>query len=130
MEIRPLVSTDIFPLCQIIKKIGIDEIKQCFSNIDIQSLIPQNDNDQDENKTLSSAVKGLYVSVAFDLASIIIGNLPKCKEDIYSFLADLTSSDQKELEALKIADFAQLIIDLLQKEDLKDFIGVVSKLFE
>lgn len=123
MEMRQLTSKDIFPMCQIIKKIGIDEFKQCFSTPEIAKLMT-------EDGGSGKIANQIGITIMFDLVSIIVGNLPKCKEEIYTFLASLTGTSSNELEEISLADFTQLIIDLVQKEEFKDFIGVVSKLFK
>lgn len=123
MELRKLTSKDIFPMCQIIKKIGIDEFKNCFSSPDVQKLLI-------EDGGTGKAANQVGFAIMFDIVSIIVGNLPKCKDEIYDFLAGLTGEKKKNLEDLSIAEFTQLIVDLVQKEDFKDFIGVVSKLFK
>lgn len=123
MEMRQLTSKDIFPMCQIIKKIGIDEFKQCFSTPEVLKMVT-------EDGGTGKVANQIGISIMFDIVSIIVGNLPKCKDEIYNFLASLTGSSSKELEELPLADFTQLIVDLVQKEEFKDFIGVVSKLFK
>lgn len=110
-------------MCQIIKKIGIDEFKQCFNTPEITKLMTE---DGGSGKIASQ----IGVTIMFDIVSIIIGNLPKCQSEIYDFLASLTGAKSKDLEELSLADFTQIIIDLVQKEEFKDFIGVVSKLFK
>ena len=122
MELRQLTSKDIFPMCKIIKKIGINEFKQCFSTPEIQKMIAGN--------TTDNIASQVGITIMFDIVSIIIGNLPKCKDEIYDFLSGLTGAKNEELEEMSLADFTQLIIDLVQKEEFTDFIGVVSKLFK
>lgn len=123
MEMRQLTSKDIFPMCQIIKKIGIDEFKQCFSTPEVLKMVT-------EDGGSGKIANQIGISIMFDVVSIVLGNLPKCKEEIYNFLASLTGATNKQLEDLSMADFTQLIVDLVQKEEFKDFIGVVSKLFK
>ena len=123
MELRKLTSKDIFPMCQIIKKIGIDEFKECFSMPEIQKLVAENGNAE-------NVANQVGIGIMFDIVSIIVGNLPKCEDEIYNFLSSLTGEKKKALEELSIADFTQLIVDLVQKEEFKDFIGVVSKSFK
>ena len=123
MELRKLTSKDIFPMCQIVKKIGIDEFKQCFSKPEIMALLS-------EDKGKGEAAGKIGISITFDIVSIIVGNLPKCKDEIYDFLAGLTGAKKKALEDMPLAEFAELIIDLVKKEEFKDFIGVVSGLLK
>jgi hypothetical protein len=67
------------------------------------------------------------ISVAFDIGGVILSNLPKCETEIYSFLASVTGLKVKEIEEASMADFAEMIITLVQKDEFKDFIGVVSR---
>ena len=124
-ELRKLESKDIFPMFRIISKIGIDEFKKCFSNDEIKDLIASKG--EVEFDKLASIVG---VSVGFDIASIIVTNIPKCENEIYDFLASISDLKRKELEKLPMNIFLEMIIDLIKKEEFKDFFGVVSKLFK
>ena len=60
---------------------------------------------------------------------ILLLILPSCKKDLYEFLASLTGKTTDEIASLPIGTFFQLLLDVIGKEDFKDFMQVVSKLF-
>lgn len=124
-ELRKLESKDIFPMFKIISKIGINEFKKCFSNDEIKDLIGSKG--EIEFDKLASIVG---VSVGFDIASIVVTNIPKCENEIYDFLVSISNLKRKEVEKLPMNTFLEMIIDLVKKEEFKDFFGVVSKLFK
>ena len=119
-ELRTLCSKDIFPMFKIISKIGIDEFKKCFETPEIIRMI-------------SEGAKGkemqIGISVALEIASIIVTNLPKAEEDIYAFLSSVSGMKVKEIQNMEMGTFLEMIVALVRKEEFKDFFKVVSKLF-
>lgn len=124
-ELKPLTSKDVFPMFRIISKFGIGEFKKCFD----PQLIKEVVNEQGEIKgdKLASIVG---VNIAFDIASIVMENIPKCEDEIYNFLEQISNLKRKEIEKMSMLDFFQMIVDVIKKEEFKDFFGVVSKLFK
>lgn len=111
-ELRRLSSKDIFPMAKIISKIGVKEFSSAFNGVDVTG----------------GNVSAVGFTVFIDIAGIIFENLGSCEKEIYSFLSDLSGVGVKDLQDLSMADFAQMIIDLVQKEEFRDFFKVVSKL--
>ena len=120
-ELRTLNATDIFPMSTIISKVGINEFKKCFESEEIKKLI------KGQGKGNETAVG---IAVALDIGGVILGNLHKCENDIYLFLARIANVDVEEIKALSMGEFAELIIEVVKKPEFKDFFSVVSKLFK
>ena len=120
-ELRTLCSKDIFPMVKIVSCIGLKEFKTAFESEDIKRMANQAQNGAE----LNYSVAGL--SVVFDVAGIILANIPKCENEIFDFLTSVSNLSRKQVEAMPLADFAQMIIDLFRKPEFKDFIGVVSR---
>lgn len=117
---RKLCSKDIFPMCTIISKIGVKEFKSCFQNDEITKIM----NAGKEGEDVTSVVG---VAVFIDMAGIVLSNIDKCEKDIYSFLASVSETDIEVLQEMPISDFVEMIVEFFQKEELKDFMKVVSK---
>lgn len=123
MEIRRLTSDDIFLVMPIISAFGIEDFKKCFNSPEVIKAL-RNTNGDEKNK------EKVGLTIAFDVAATIVRNLPKCKDDVYTFLASVTTTDNETISQLSPAKFMQLIIDVMKQEDISDFLKVVSTLFE
>lgn len=122
-ELRKLTSKDIFPMVKLISKFGIDEFKKCLDPKIIKDLVDETGGIKGDQLT---SIVGM--NIVFDIASIVMTNLGKCENEIYDFLASVSNLKRKEIEKMSPAEFAQIIVDFIQKEEFKDFFGVVSKL--
>ena len=126
---RLLGAPDIFLMAKIISNIGIKEFKACFESDGIKELIQQMM--AKEEKSEESNIVSVGVGVAVEIASVILGNLPKCEKDIYQMLSQTSNLSVEEIKAPGNATmFLEMVIDFIKKEEFRDFIKVVSKLFD
>lgn len=136
---RPLQAEDSFLMFKIIKAIGIKEFKACFENGGIQEMVaqlmesaPKEDeqgNEQNNEQGDDSGIVKAGIAVFLDIADVIIGNLPKCENEIFQMLANTSNMSEKAIRKMGFADFFGMIIDFIKKEEFRDFIKVVSRLF-
>ena len=115
IELRKLEAKDIAPMASIINKMGWKEFKTVFQSTEGKDMTDLN---------------ALGMAVAFDIVGVILANYEKCQQDVFNFLASLSGMKPKQIESLSPADFAEMVIELVQKEEFKDFFTVVSKLFK
>ena len=125
-DLRTLCADDIFPMFKIISKIGIKEFKSCFESEDVKEAISAAKNNDDGQVDLES----IGVGIALDVAGVVIGNIPNAKEEIYLFLAQISGISKDDIKVLPMATFTEMIIDVIRKEEFKDFFKAVSKLFK
>ena len=125
-ELRKLNAKDISPMTTIITKIGYKEFKGCLENPAFQQMVTATT----KGKTNDKAVVSVGITLAVDIAGIILEHYSKCQDDLFKFLASLTGKDVSEIEDLPIDTFAEMIIDVVQKEEFVSFFSVVSKLFK
>ena len=127
---RLLGAPDIFLMAKIIKKIGIKEFKACFESDGIKSLI-QSAIMGEKERGEDSNIISVGVGVALEIADVIIGNMSKCKDDIYQILSQTSNLTVDEIKAPGNATmFLEMVIDFIKKEEFRDFIKVVSRLFK
>lgn len=118
-ELRTLNASDIFPMSTILSKIGIGEFKHCFEPSEIKKMMGAKGNE---------AAVGM--GIMFEVSNIVLTNLHKCETDVFRFLGSVANVDADEIKNLPLADFAELIVELIQKPEFKDFFSVVSRLFK
>ena len=119
-ELRNLTAEDMFPMFQILSKIGVKEFRSCFEAEDIKKVASEDGVD----------VQAVGLSVMLNIGGVILSNVGKCKEDIYQLLAQLSGMTKKEIAALPMNTFVEMVIDVFKKDEFKDFFQAVSKLFK
>lgn len=125
--LRGLTAEDVFPMLKIISGIGLKEFKSCFDSAELRDAIKNMSQGKEEGETVDRTAVGLMV--ATDIASIIFANLPKCKDDIYQLLSGLSGMKKKEIAELPMNVFLAMIVDVIKKEEFKDFFQDVAGLF-
>lgn len=125
--LRSLQGADIFPMSAIIKKIGVKEFKNAFQDEEIKDLV-KSINSGEMSKDAAANQAGM--AVILNIVDVVLGNLPRAEKDIYKFLASLSGMKPDEVAALPMATFTAMVIDVIQKDEFKDFIKVVSRLFK
>nr|DAK92252.1 MAG TPA: hypothetical protein [Caudoviricetes sp.] len=125
-ELRQLTADDIFPMFQIISKIGVREFKSCFESEEVRNAIM----DMASGAKDQGKVNAIGLTVAVDIAGVIISNLYKCKDDIYQLLSQLSGMKTKEIASLPMPTFLEMIIAVVKKEEFKDFFQGVTKLLK
>ncbi len=125
---RKLSSDDMFLMFTIIKKIGLKEFKKCFEGDSLKELVTAFKDSEDE-KAKNKALMAVGVAVGFDAIDVILGNLPKCKEEIYSLLSQVSGIDVEEIRADALM-FTEMVIDFFKKPEFPGFFKVVSKSFK
>jgi hypothetical protein len=120
---RKLNSTDTFLMFKIIGKIGINDFAKSFDKDSVKDLI-KNTNGAENAATV------VGISVILEMANVIICNLPKCETEIYEMLSRTSNLSVDQVMELDFATFTEMVIDFIKKEEFKDFIKVVSRLFK
>ena len=120
---RKLNSTDTFLMFKIIGKIGINDFAKSFDKDSVKDLIKN-------TKDAENATTVVGISVILEMANVIICNLPKCETEIYEMLSRTSNLTVDQVMELDFATFTEMVIDFIKKEEFKDFIKVVSRLFK
>lgn len=113
-NLRKLNAKDLFPLSTILSKIGVKQFKSVFQSIAVDA---KNGVEKDT----------LDLGLIFDIAGIILENLEKCEDNIFKFLSSVSGMKLKEVEELSPTDFMELIVEVVKKEEFKDFFKAASR---
>lgn len=125
--LRGLTAEDVFPMLKIISGIGLKEFRSCFENEELRTAIRDMNAKKEEGAEIDTTALGLMV--AADMASILFANLPKCKEGIYQLLSGLSGMSRDEIAALPMNVFLSMVIDVIRKEEFRDFFQDAAGLF-
>lgn len=131
---RELSSPDVFPMFKIISKIGVREFtaaidKDVFKDLVKNFISAHATEEKEENDDGNSAFAVSGATVFLGVVDVILGNIPRCESDIYQLLSQTSNLSVDEIKKLKFATFAEMVIDFVKKDEFRDFIKVVLKLF-
>ena len=134
-ELRTLCADDIFPMLNIISKIGIDNMVSCFDAKEMADVMNTVSSTVDGEETTDDAMadvitKQIGIKVIMKLVGLLLKNVGKIKKELYQFLAGLSGMTEKEIAALPMGTFTQMIVDAFKKEEFSDFFQVVSGLLK
>ena len=110
--LRKFKDSDIFPMLQILKKIGIKDCKEAFIQV----------------ASGEKSVKEIGILAAFDLADILIGNLSKIEDEAYSLYSDMSGLSVDEIKNMEFGTLPLMIIDSFNEVKNTAFFKVLSKL--
>ncbi len=127
---RTLGGEDVFLMFRIIGKIGVKEFNACFENDGIKHLAASMMGEKMANADDETSVSVTYISVVLELADVIFRNLPKCENEVFQMLSQTSDLTVAQVKKLTLAQFTEMVIDFIKKDEFRDFIKVVSKLFK
>jgi hypothetical protein len=110
--LRKFSDGDLFPILKILKKIGIKDCKEAFVQV------------ASGEKTL----KEIGILASFDLADILIGNLTKVEEEVYSLYSDMSGLAADEIRSMEFGTLPLMIMDSFNEVKNTSFFKVLSKL--
>lgn len=125
--LRKLKADDMFLMFGILSKIGFRELGDCFGSADAKEAMKKAfEGGEGQEQQLET----VGVAVAFDMADVVLRNLPKCKAEIYALLSALSGMTAAEIAALDMGTFTGMIVDVLRKDEFPDFFTAVKRLFK
>ena len=128
-EMRKLQATDIFSVVKILNGIGLNNVKEAINIEEINEIrkTMTEDNSEDNSEKVYSQVG---VKVVMSIATVILENLPKVENDLYTFVGSVIGVKPKDVAKMDMGEFMDLLIAIIQKEEFKDFFKRASKLIK
>ncbi len=118
IEFRNFELDDLEIMLQIIDDIGIEEFKDCFTDVKFEK-------DADTGKY---DVGKIGVNVSLKVISKIIKNAKKCLDSLYLLISKLSNLELEEAKKLSLVKVSSELIKIFQKEENQDFLKLVSSL--
>lgn len=113
--LRNLEADDLFLVVKLVNKIGIRKMKDCFSSPEVKNAIAGAASGEEAN------LSAIGMSVMLEIVGLVLESLPECKEEIYALLAALSGMEKAEIAKLPGDVFIQMVMDVLGKEEFRDF---------
>ena len=113
---RNLQATDIFSVVKILNGIGLNNVKEAINFEEINNI--RKGLTEDNANAITSQVG---VNVVMSIATVIIENLPKVENDLYTFIGSVIGVKTKDVAKMDIVEFMEVLIAIIQKEEFKDF---------
>lgn len=91
-NLRELKSCDIFPMFEIMGKIGFKDLKKRLTPDKIKEMknfMKQNEGQEDQEQNDEDMQTILGFNIIFEVLDIIMSNLPSCEQEIYNFVGSL-----------------------------------------
>ena len=128
-EMRSLQASDIFSVVKILNGIGLNNVKEAINIEEINNIRKTmvEDNSEDNSEKVYSQVG---VKVVMSIATVILENLPKVENDLYTFVGSVIGVKAKDVAKMDMGEFMDLLIAIIQKEEFKDFFRRASKLIK
>ena len=124
-EMRNLQATDIFSVVKILNGIGLNNVKEA---IDFEEINNIRKGMTEGNADVITSQVGL--KVVMSIATVILENLPKVENDLYTFIGSVIGVKTKDVAKMDMGEFMDLLIAIIQKEEFKDFFKRASKLIK
>ncbi|MGL4484661.1 MAG: hypothetical protein ACRCUS_06890 [Anaerovoracaceae bacterium] len=122
--LRRISAEDVFTMSSIIGKIGVDEVLEA---LDVASLNKKSDMTPEEKE---KELMQVGIQRAGKLAQVVLKNINKCKEQVFSFISNVSGMTDTEVRELEPAVFLEMLVDLFKKEEFANFMKVVFKLLK
>lgn len=110
--LRKFKDGDLFLILQILKKIGIKDCKEAFLQV----------------ASGEKTVRQIGILASFDLADILIGNLTKAEDEIYSLYSDISGITVDEMKDMEFGTLPLMIYDSFSEVKNTSFFKVLSRL--
>lgn len=119
-EIKPFKTTDIFSAVKLIKKFGIEEVKNLTKNIEFANITDKKGNIN---------VDRLGYELAMPIIELVVNHLGDCENEIYQFLEGTSNLTKEQIKSMKATEFIKFMQDYIkfQKDDFSDFFSLVSQ---
>ena len=119
-------TEDIFAMVAVLSKIGVNKLKDCFTNKEVQGIITKMQTDDISKDDLTVLGGGVFF---VEVMQVVFEGLPRCKDDMYKLLASSSNLSVDQIKNLDGVVFLEMIEDFIKREGFANFMKAVSKYF-
>lgn len=122
-KLRTPTLDDVFPMAEVLNKIGYEEIEKCFSQENRKTII-----DELTGESKEITVNTVGEKIGLKIFGIILRNLSCCKDELYQLLSQLSGLTKQEVGAIPLPTLFKMIKELVTGETFKDFFTGAAEL--
>lgn len=127
--LRKLRADDIFLTIRVINKIGLDRLKKCMEAQGVKAAMEIMTNNEADTPAKEAAMNKIGIAVMLEIAGALLERLPDCRNEIYALLAVLSDMSEEDIGKLDSSVFVSMVMDVLKKDEWKDFFQLAFGLF-
>ena len=129
MELRNLQSTDLFLFVKILNKIGYENIRKEINVDEIMGIRKKLSSIKDEDEQ-NKLITEYGINIVMSVFGILLENIPSIENDLYNLVGSIANMKAKDVAKMDINKFIDLLTEIINKEDFKDFFKRASKLIK
>ena len=128
--LRKLQDADLFPLLQLLRKLGFKEIKDSYSKYKNNVKFNPADyaTEEEAKKALDELREKQGAEIVFELADFILSKLDTHKDSIYEFFSGLAGVTADDIKKMEFGTLPLMIYDSFSEVKNTAFFKVLSKL--
>ena len=117
--LHELQAQHLFLLTRVIAKLDLKSIANIFAGkVDVEKLEGED------------AVRAVGYDTVFEIVGLVIEKLPDCQNDLFKFLAAISNLNEKQVAALPLNQFVEMVSDVVRKDEFADFFTACAKFLQ
>ena len=127
MELRKLQATDLFSMIKILNGIGA---KQVIESIDVKGVMDARKKIKADGSNKTAVYREVGLNAIKSVGNVLLENLPLIEYDLYQFVGGIANMKKEEVATMDAGKFMDLLIEIVQKEEFKDFFNRALRLIK
>ena len=127
MEMRKLSGEDLFPLLNIMAKVGVKDLIKGFYK---QKSAAVKKVKEAKEKGEEVDIEDVGINSMAEITELVLVNMGRAKTDINNLLANLCNVKRAEIEGLSMSEYVRLVMDFLSQEEFKASLNVILSSFK
>lgn len=128
--LRKLVDTDLFPLLQLLRKLGVKDFYDSFNESKGSAKFnPADYEDEDERtKAFEKMRNETGLKIMFDMADLLISKIDTHSNELYAFFSNLAGVPAEDIKQMEFGTLPLMIYDAFSEVKNTAFFKVLIKL--
>lgn len=129
-ELRKLQDADLFPLLQLLRKLGLKEARDTYNKYkgSVKFNSADYETEEEAKKALEELQKQMGTEMVFELAEFLISKIDTHSDSIYEFFSTLAGVPADDIKKMEFGTLPLMIYDCVSEVKNTAFFKVLSKL--